>query len=191
VFRLTSQGAITVLHNFPDPHYPNDGVQSYAGLLQATDCNFYGVTEYGGAAGYGVIFQITSAGAYSILYNFDGTHGGRPESTPIQHTDGKIYGLTIFKGPPNDGVVYNFDMGLEPFVGLVSNTGKVGEAIEVLGQRLTGTTGVSFNGTSATYIVVSDTYLRTMVPSGATTGFVTVTTPGGTLTSNKEFRVTQ
>jgi hypothetical protein len=68
---------------------------------------------------------------------------------------------------------------------LVSTTGKVGKTIEVLGQGFTGTTGVSFNGTAATFAVVSDTYLTTMVPSGATSGFVTVTTPGGTLTSNK------
>jgi hypothetical protein len=37
---------------------------------------------------------------------------------------------------------------------------------------------------------VSDTYLTAAVPAGATTGSVTVTTPGGTLTSNKIFRVT-
>jgi hypothetical protein len=37
--------------------------------------------------------------------------------------------------------------------------------------------------------VRSDTYLTAMVPSGATTGSVTVATPTGTLTSNHEFRV--
>jgi hypothetical protein len=34
-----------------------------------------------------------------------------------------------------------------------------------------------------------DTYLRALVPNGATTGFVTATTPSGTLKSNKQFRV--
>jgi hypothetical protein len=34
-----------------------------------------------------------------------------------------------------------------------------------------------------------DTYLTAAVPVGAGSGFVTVTTPGGTLTSNQEFRV--
>jgi hypothetical protein len=67
--------------------------------------------------------------------------------------------------------------------------GKVGKTVEVLGQGFTGTTAVAFNGTAATFTAKSDTYLTTTVPSGATTGFVTVTTPSGTLTSNKQFRV--
>jgi hypothetical protein len=42
----------------------------------------------------------------------------------------------------------------------------------------------------AAFTVKSDTYLTATVPSGATTGKVTVTTPSGTLKSNKIFRVT-
>jgi uncharacterized repeat protein (TIGR03803 family) len=191
VLKLTPQGALTVLHNFPDPNYPNDGGEPLAGLLQATDGNFYGVTSGGGTMGYGVIFQITPAGGYSILYNFDKAHGGGPESSPMQHTNGKLYGVTSYGGPrPSVGVFYSFDMGLGPFVSLVSASGKIGKTVEVLGQGFTGTTAVAFNGTAAAFKVVSDTYLTATVPTGATTGFVTVTTPSGTLTSNKQFRVT-
>src|SRR5260370_35278818 len=60
----------------------------------------------------------------------------------------------------------------------------------ILCKGFTGTTGVSFNGKSAKYAVVSDSYLTATVPSGAKTGSVTVTTPGGTLMSNKKFRFT-
>jgi hypothetical protein len=59
----------------------------------------------------------------------------------------------------------------------------------ILGNNLTGSTAVSFNGTSAAFTVISDTELSTRVPSGASSGFVTVTTASGTLTSNKPFRV--
>jgi hypothetical protein len=38
--------------------------------------------------------------------------------------------------------------------------------------------------------VLTDTYMTAVVPSGATTGKVVVTTPGGALTSNVNFRVT-
>jgi alcohol dehydrogenase (cytochrome c) len=58
------------------------------------------------------------------------------------------------------------------------------------GRGFTGATSVTYNGTSASYSVTSDTYISATVPSGAGTGFVNVVTPGGTLTSNLEFRVT-
>jgi uncharacterized repeat protein (TIGR03803 family) len=189
-FELTLPNTITILHNFPDPNYPNDGYASNMGLVQATDGDFYGVTAVGGTMGYGVIFQITPTGGYSILYNFDKAHGAYPLG-PMQHTNGEFYGVTFEGGTNNRGVVYSFDMGLGPFVSLVSISGKVGKTVEVLGQGFTGTTAISFNGTAATFRIVSDTYLTATVPTGATTGFVTVTTPSGTLTSNKQFRVTQ
>jgi uncharacterized repeat protein (TIGR03803 family) len=187
IFKLTPQGSLTVLHNFPDPNYPNDGLSPIVGLVQATDGSFYGATNSGGIENSGVIFRITQSGTYSILYNFDDTHGGGPASTPIQHTNGKIYGTA--EGGDFFGVVYVLDLGLAPFVSLISTSGKVGVPIEILGQGFTGTTAVSFNGTPATFKVRSDTYLTAMVPSGATTGSVTVATPTGTLTSNHEFRV--
>jgi len=39
--------------------------------------------------------------------------------------------------------------------------------------------------------VVNDTYMTAVVPSGATTGKVVVTTPSGPLTSNVNFRILQ
>ena len=49
---------------------------------------------------------------------------------------------------------------------------------------------VTFNGVPATsFTVVKDTYLTAVVPSGATSGTVAVTTPNGTLKSNRKFRV--
>ena len=105
-----------------------------------------------------------------------------------------MYGLTEYGGTHGDkqggdGVVFSFDVGLAPFVRTVPTLRKVGKAVGILGGGLTGTSNVSFNGTSATFTVVSDTYLTATVPSEATTGVVTVTTPSGTLTSNQNFRV--
>lgn len=182
IYELTSPSAITVLHNFGDPNYPNDGLSPVAGLLYATDGNFYGVTGGGGTQNRGTIFQITPNGEYSILYNF-GTDGSEPGGTPMQHTNGKIYGMAT-------GVVYSLDMGLGPFVAFVNPAaGKVGQTGGILGQGFTGATAVSLNGIPMNFNVVSDTYLTATVPSGATTGYVTVTTPTGVLTSNVPFHV--
>ena len=57
------------------------------------------------------------------------------------------------------------------------------------GTNLKHTTGVTFNGTRATFKIVSKSEIKTNVPEGATTGKVKVSTPNGTLTSNVNFRV--
>jgi hypothetical protein len=80
-------------------------------------------------------------------------------------------------------------VGLGPFVETLPTSGKVGATVYILGTNLTGASSVSFHGTAATFTVVSATEIETTVPNGVSTGFVTVTTSGGTLKSNKIFRV--
>jgi uncharacterized protein (TIGR03437 family) len=65
----------------------------------------------------------------------------------------------------------------------------VGAAVKILGSDLIGATSVTFNGTAATFTVVSRYLITTTVPAGATTGTVQVVTPNGTLSSNLPFRV--
>lgn len=69
--------------------------------------------------------------------------------------------------------------------------GKVGKKVIILGNNLTGSISVKFNGKAATFKVVSDTEITATVPSGATTGKVSVVTPSGTLNSNPQFVVTK
>jgi hypothetical protein len=66
----------------------------------------------------------------------------------------------------------------------------VGATVNILGTNLTGATSVSFNGTAATFKVVSASLITATVPAGATSGVVTVTTLSGTLTSNVPFVIT-
>jgi len=71
----------------------------------------------------------------------------------------------------------------------LTTSGKVGAAVEILGTDLTGATSVTFNGTAATFTVLSQTLITTTVPAGATTGTIQVVTPSATLLSNVPFRV--
>src|SRR5579859_2035606 len=41
-----------------------------AGLILASDGNFYGTTQIGGANNYGTVFQMTAAGMLTTLYSF-------------------------------------------------------------------------------------------------------------------------
>ncbi|MGD0179947.1 MAG: choice-of-anchor tandem repeat GloVer-containing protein [Terriglobales bacterium] len=191
-FKITPTGALTVLHNM---NGTSDGGYPEAGLTQVADGTLYGVNS-GGASdkNYGTMFRITLRGTFSVLHEFDFTAGAMPYPTLVQHTKGILYGDTYRGGTgsgcfDNCGTFYGLNAGLKPFVSLVSTLGKVGKTIEILGQGLMGTSGVSFNGVPATFKVVSNTYLTAVVPKEATTGFVTVTTPSRKLTSNKKFRV--
>lgn len=187
VFKL-SHGNFTVLHDFTGG---TDGIGPRGGLVEATDGNFYGTTAEG-TCGENTIFRITPAGDFTALYTFpgDGSMGCEPVSTLLQRTDGVLYGTTDAGGSANCGVFFSFDVGLGPFVSFLPAVRQVGHTVEILGQGLTGTTGVSFNGTPAiTFTVLTDTFMTATVPDGATTGFIKVTTPSGTLTSNKKFQV--
>jgi uncharacterized repeat protein (TIGR03803 family) len=165
-----------------------------AGLIQATNGNFYGTTYYGGANNGGTVFEITPTGRLTTRYSFcsqpNCTDGAEPVAGLIQATNGNLYGTTNGGGANNDyGTVFSLATGLRPFVETQPTAGKVGAAVIILGNNLTGTSSVTFNGTPAAFTVESDSEITTAVPSGTTTGKVVVTTPTGTLTSNVKFRV--
>jgi hypothetical protein len=70
-------------------------------------------------------------------------------------------------------------------------SGPVGTSVRINGSGFAGATAVKFNGVSASFTVnAQGTRIDTKVPTGATTGKITVTTPGGTATSAKNFTVT-
>jgi uncharacterized repeat protein (TIGR03803 family) len=194
VFKISTKGKLKVLHTF-DPT-TGDGADPIAGLVQANDGNFYGVTTQGGTSsncsnGCGIIFRINSKGTiYSKLYDFDGTTGSDPLISLLQHSNGTLYGLACFGGTYNSGVFFNLNAGLSPLATLVSTSGPVGATIGILGQGFTGTKKVMFAGGAASFTVISDAYLTAMVPASAKLGYVSVKTPVGTLKSSKKFIVT-
>ena len=188
IFRITPTGTYTVVFNFDHVNELALGYQAYAGLIAGSDGNLYGTTIWGGSNGDGVIFQITTSGAYTVLYNFDGTHGTGTYATPMQHTSGEIYGLTKRGGALGDGVVYGFGANLPAFISLTSPSGAVGSSVGILGKGFSTASSVLFNGAPASFHVLSNTFMTATVPSGET-GFVTVTTGLGTFTSNKIFKV--
>ncbi len=188
IFRITKTGTLTVLVNF-DSRDPIGGYQANAGLVAGSDGNLYGATVWGGTAVYGTIFEMSTTGSYSVLHNFDAPFGAGAYSTPMQHTSGRIFGMTARGGAAGKGVVYSLDNGVAPFVLLTSSIGTVGKSVGILGSGFSGTTRVTFNGTPASFRVLNDTYLTAQVPAGES-GFVLVTTPSGTLVSSKVFKVT-
>jgi uncharacterized repeat protein (TIGR03803 family) len=190
VFKITPGGALTTLYSFCIQSNCTDGEIPEAGLVLATDGSLYGTTARGGANSlYGTVFKIGQGGALTTLHSFNSTDGAVPIGGLVQATNGTFYGTTYLDGTNGDGTAFRLFAGLGPFVAFVRAAGRVGQTGPILGQGFIGTTGVSLNGTPASFTVVSDTFIRATVPAGATTGYVTVATPTGMLTSNVPFHV--
>ena len=185
VFKMTSSGKLATLHSFNG----TDGSSAYA-LGLGSDGNFYGTTSTGGVNVDGTIFEITPSGKLTVLHTFDGKDGKDLYSGLVQGTDGMFYGTTYFGGADNDGTIFSLAVGLGPFVETQPTSGRVGASVIILGTNLTGASSVTFDGTSATFKVISKSEIKTAVPAGATTGKVEVTTPGKVLKSSVAFRVT-
>lgn len=205
IFKITLSGTFTTLYAFAGG---SDGGFPDGPLAVGTDGNFYGTTSSGGdyqstcgfglGLGCGTLFQITPAGFLTTLHSFGPKDGANPEGGLVQHTSGVFFGTTYTggnfsggcAGEEGCGTVFSLDMGLEPFVKTTTATGRIGASIQILGQGLTGTSAVTFNGvTAASFRVISDTYMTAVVPVGATSGLIQVTTPSGVLASNVGFSV--
>ena len=197
---MTPSGQLATLYSFCSRSGYADGKEPYAALVQAANGDLYGTTADGGAHGnYGTVFKITPSGTFTTLYNFcsqtDCRDGAYPTAL-VQDTNGDLYGTTVTGGSgtpsccgPGGGTVFSLSIGLGPFVRARPFYGMVGAPVKILGSDLTGATSVTFNGTAATFTVVSSSLITTTVPTGATTGKVQVVTPNGTLSSNIAFRV--
>jgi uncharacterized repeat protein (TIGR03803 family) len=202
LFKVTEAGKVSLFYAFCAYTDCPDGAAPWAAPIQATDGNMYGTTSSGGCelcAG-GTLYQITLAGKLTTLYDFCSqsgcADGQQPYAPLVQATNGVFYGTTPYGGLSKNcgtnigcGTAFSLSMGLNPFVEANPNVGKANAIVSILGNNLTGTTSVTFDGVAADFKVVSGTLLKVRVPSGASTGTIQVTTPSGVLSSNRSFQV--
>ncbi len=204
VFKITPGGQYSVLYNFSKSAGAFGSPSSQ--LILASDGNFYGTLDGGGSGSWapktrGAIYRVSPNGDFTPLQAFcecGPQKGFNPIAGVFQGTDGNLYGTTAMGGlgPYTNedwgyGTVFQYSSGLGPIVQTVPVSAKAGKSVLILGNHLTGATSVTFNGMPAEFTVESDTYIKAIVPTGATTGTVSVVTPTGTLNSNPQFRVTE
>jgi hypothetical protein len=90
-------------------------------------------------------------------------------------------------------VIFSLELGLpKPAPAVVSvrpDSGAAGTQVLLWGSNLLSAS-VQFNGVAATEVTNSGSnYVSVTVPTGATTGPITITTPGGTVTTTHSFTV--
>jgi uncharacterized repeat protein (TIGR03803 family) len=109
IFKITTNGAFTLMLEFDG----TNGGSPEGSLMLASDGNFYGTANSGGAGYpfsfntyfgpvYGTVFQLTTNGALTSLLSFDGNYNGKaPHSALWEGRDGGLYGTTS-EGGSND-----------------------------------------------------------------------------------------
>jgi len=96
VFAITTAGTFTTLYSFTGTN--TDGAIPKSGLVQGTNGLFYGTTYLGGTNNDGTVFEISSNGVTTTLYQFDKRVDGRnPQAALVLASDGNFYGTT--RGP--------------------------------------------------------------------------------------------
>ncbi len=77
----------------------------YAGLIEDSEGNFYGTTEFGGANNQGTVFELSGSGSSwtaTVLYSFaGGSDGAQPHGGLLFDSAGNLYGTTNFGGSAN------------------------------------------------------------------------------------------
>ena len=99
-----------VIHTFGKN--ASNGEEPSGSLLDAKG-NFFGTTFYGGtdnstcSLGCGVVYEISAAGKYSVLYRFTGANDGwDPSGGLAEDSAGNIYGAAMEGGSGSNGVIY-------------------------------------------------------------------------------------
>jgi len=199
VFMITPSGVLTTLVSFNN----TNGANPLAGLVQGSDGNFYGTTQFGGDCdcNAGTVFQVTPAGVLTSLVSFDSATGEEPLSGLIQGSDGNFYGTAYFGGASgiNKGVAFQvivqpaaaptFSPGAGTYIGAQSVTISSLTSGATIRYTTDGSTPTEANGIiySGPVSLVSTTLLKAiayepgLTNSPVTNGIYTIGSPAALL----------
>jgi uncharacterized repeat protein (TIGR03803 family) len=147
VFQFAPPATFSLLHTF----VCTDGSNPVAAMIQPqANGPLYGTTDTGGAHGDGVVFNVTPAGAFTLMHSFNGLGDGANPQAALVASNGKLFGTcinggrlggwlskgqgTIFSITPSNGFTtlyrFNGSVGSNPAGGLVvSNNVLYGDTV--------------------------------------------------------------
>jgi uncharacterized repeat protein (TIGR03803 family) len=149
---------MTTMHAFTGSS--TDGSLPLGDLVQASDGNYYGTTEYGGSSNDGTVFRMTPSGATTVMHSFTGTADGSHPSAGLTVGTGSLagylLGVTPSGGANNLGNAFEMNLSgsfyeLYSFTGGTDGSAPVNDLVQIPGSStLLGTTsagGANGDGT--------------------------------------------
>jgi uncharacterized repeat protein (TIGR03803 family) len=216
IMQVTTGGVVTFPHTFDY----TDGGSPQVAVFQHTNGKLYGDTPEGGTSAppggvayslnmglhpfialvrpYGTVGQIVQilgnglTGATSVKFGSVAATFTVVSNTymtavvPATATNGTI-SVTVPTGIRVSNKVFKVLPGIASFT---PSSGAVGSQVVITGTGLAQTSKVTFGGVAATTFSKTGTKITVTVPTGAKTGKIAVTTPGGTVASATNFTVT-
>ena len=168
----TSFTVVTPTHPHITGFNPNSG--SVGSAVTITGTGFLGTTS--------ARFNGTAVTSFVVVND-----GKITTTVPSGATTGKI-SVTNPQGTDTSGT--SFTVTGPKITSFSPTTGSPGTIVTIVGSSFTGVNGVKFNGKSASaFAFVNSGTVTAVVPSGATTGKITLSTPSGTGTSSGTFTV--
>jgi uncharacterized repeat protein (TIGR03803 family) len=196
VFAISLSGRYQSILQFPGCDLQGS-IGPGAGLIEASNGLLYGSLQQLGTFNYGSIFSLSLDGSsFQKIAEFNFSDGADPASwgpALTQGSDGSLYGTTVGGGSQGGGTVFQLNLGLTPPLPSVRllqpSSGAPGATVRLTGNYLLGLTAVTFNGTPAAFTAINVNYADAVVPPGATTGPITVTTMNGSAATTTSFTV--
>ena len=176
IYKMSLSGKLLVIHSFGQftSQWINpDGAFPQAGLMAASDGNFYGVTGVGGANGFGTIYQLKSGGTFTKLVDLSGSANANPgfdtNTGLIQHSSGSLFGVTSELGAYAQGNFYALTaVNLSQILKVAGPSFVLpGGPVQILGNSLTQVSNVNFGAVAASFRIGGDTQLLATVPFSA------------------------
>ena len=122
VWKLDTSGRFSDIHDFGGPvlnadgSMGVDGINPAAGLTIDGSGNLFGTAKYGGPNGSGIVWSLSTSGAYKDLHDFGGQvnapdgssyyDASLPQGVPTLDSSGKLWGTATVGGRLGSGILW-------------------------------------------------------------------------------------
>jgi uncharacterized repeat protein (TIGR03803 family) len=104
------------------------GLNPRAPLMEREDGYLYGTAPYGGTDHNGTLYRLRTDGSgFQVVHSFTGTDGTRPDAALADGGDGYVYGMTVYGGSADQGVLFKVQPDGSNFTKLFDFSGMNGQ----------------------------------------------------------------